>query len=66
VSIDTGGLPLLARRDADVFALDDTRVLRRYSDPSHSATQVEARVMEHLASPAIPCRACTRPPTPTS
>ncbi|MBR7830709.1 phosphotransferase [Actinospica sp. MGRD01-02] len=55
MSIDTEGLPLLARgRDADVYALDDTRVLRRYRDPSHSATQLEARVMDYLATHGYP------------
>jgi len=48
-------LPLLAHgRDADVFALDDTRVLRRYRDPSHSNTLMEAKVMEYLASRGYP------------
>jgi aminoglycoside phosphotransferase (APT) family kinase protein len=47
---------LLAQgRDADVFALDDgTRVLRRYRDPSHSNTEMEARVMEYLAAQGYP------------
>ena len=46
---------LLAQgRDADVFALDDTRVLRRYRDPSHSNTHLEARVMQYLADRGYP------------
>jgi aminoglycoside phosphotransferase (APT) family kinase protein len=46
---------LLAQgRDADVFALDDARVLRRYRDPSHSNTELEARVMEYLAAQGYP------------
>lgn len=51
----TDDLHLLGRgRDADVFALDDTRVLRRYRDPSHSNTRLEARVMEHVAAHGYP------------
>ena len=51
----TTSMRLLARgRDADVFALDDTRVLRRYRDPSHSNTEMEARVMEYLAGRGYP------------
>ena len=46
---------LLAQgRDADVFALDDARVLRRYRDPLHSNTEMEARVMEYLAGQGYP------------
>jgi len=46
---------LLARgRDADVFALDDARVLRRYRDPSHSNTHTEARIMGYLAARGYP------------
>lgn len=46
---------LLAQgRDADVFVLDDTRVLRRYRDRTHSNTQTEARVMEYLAAQGYP------------
>ena len=48
-------LPLLGQgRDADVYALDDTRVLRRYRDPSHSNTLLEAKAMEYLASRGYP------------
>ena len=51
----TTSMRLLARgRDADVFALDDTRVLRRYRDPSHSNTEMEARVMRYLAGRGYP------------
>lgn len=51
----TDDLQLLAHgRDADVFALDDTRVLRRYRDPSHSNTRLEAQVMEYVASHGYP------------
>ena len=53
--VTTTSMRLLAQgRDADVFALDDTRVLRRYRDPSHSNTQTEARVMEYLAAQGYP------------
>jgi aminoglycoside phosphotransferase (APT) family kinase protein len=46
---------LLAQgRDADVFVLDDTRVLRRYRNPSHSNTEAEARVMGYLAAQGYP------------
>jgi aminoglycoside phosphotransferase (APT) family kinase protein len=46
---------LLAQgRDADVYALDDTRVLRRYRDPSHSNTLMEAKIMEYVASHGYP------------
>ena len=46
---------LLAQgRDADVFALDDTRVLRRYRDPTHSNTLMETRVMRYLATQSYP------------
>jgi len=49
------GMRLLAQgRDADVFALDDARVLRRYRDPSHSNTHTEARVMQYVASRGYP------------
>jgi aminoglycoside phosphotransferase (APT) family kinase protein len=48
-------LRLLAQgRDADVFAIDDARVLRRYRDPSHSNTLMEARIMEYLADRGYP------------
>jgi aminoglycoside phosphotransferase (APT) family kinase protein len=48
-------LRLLAQgRDADVFALDDARVLRRYRDPSHSNTLMEVRIMEYLADRGYP------------
>ena len=51
----TTNMRLLAQgRDADVFALDDTRVLRRYRDPSHSNTLTEARVMEYVAGHGYP------------
>ncbi|HET9172897.1 MAG TPA: aminoglycoside 3'-phosphotransferase/choline kinase family protein [Actinospica sp.] len=51
----TTGLELIAQgRDADVFALDDTRVLRRYRNPAHSNTLMEAKVMEHLAARGYP------------
>ena len=53
--VTTTSMRLLAQgRDADVFALDDTRVLRRYRDPTHSNTQTEARVMEYLAAQGYP------------
>jgi aminoglycoside phosphotransferase (APT) family kinase protein len=46
---------LLAQgRDTDVYALDDTRVLRRYRDPAHSNTQIEARIMQYVAGHGYP------------
>lgn len=42
-----------AGRDADVFALDDGRVLRRYRDPCRSAER-EARVMAYAHSCGVP------------
>lgn len=49
------GLELLARgRDADVYALDDTTVLRRVRVPASSRTLHEARVMTHLAEHGFP------------
>jgi aminoglycoside phosphotransferase (APT) family kinase protein len=49
------GLELLARgRDADVYALDDTTVLRRVRVPEASRTLHEARVMTHLAEHGFP------------
>jgi aminoglycoside phosphotransferase (APT) family kinase protein len=51
----TDAPPLLAQgRDADVFALDDTRVLRRFRDPRHRDTADEARVMRHVAVHGYP------------
>ncbi|HWG26256.1 phosphotransferase [Actinospica sp.] len=48
-------LPLLAHgRDADVYALDDARVLRRYRNPAHSNTHMEAKVMEYVGSRGYP------------
>jgi aminoglycoside phosphotransferase (APT) family kinase protein len=48
-------LTLLAHgRDADVYALDDTRVLRRYRNAAHSNTHREAKVMEYLDSRGYP------------
>jgi len=48
-------LELLAHgRDADVYALDDTTVLRRYRDPTHSNTLMEAKVMAYLAEHGYP------------
>jgi aminoglycoside phosphotransferase (APT) family kinase protein len=51
--VDVTDLPLLgAGREADVYALDDVRVLRRYrrgADASH-----EARVMRHVAAHGYP------------
>jgi tRNA A-37 threonylcarbamoyl transferase component Bud32 len=48
-------LELIAQgRDADVYALDDTRVLRRYRNPDHSNTLMEAKVMEYLATRGYP------------
>ena len=48
-------LELIAQgRDADVFALDDTRVLRRYRNPAHSNTLMEAKVMGYLADRGYP------------
>ncbi len=47
-------MQLLGRgRDADVFALDDRRVLRRYRDPGRSADR-EARVMTHARAAGLP------------
>lgn len=40
-------------RDADVFALDGGRVLRRYRDPQRSAER-EARVMAHARAAGLP------------
>lgn len=37
-----------------MFALDDTRVLRRYRNPSHGNTLMEARIMEYLADHRYP------------
>ena len=49
------GMRLLAQgRDADVFALDNARVLRRYRNPLHSNTHTEARVMQYVASRGYP------------
>ena len=46
---------LLAQgRDTDVYALDDTTVLRRYRDPTHSNTLMEAKVMAYLAEHGYP------------
>ena len=42
-----------AGRDADVFALDDDRVLRRYRDAGRSAER-EAAVMVHARSAGLP------------
>jgi aminoglycoside phosphotransferase (APT) family kinase protein len=50
----TRPLLLAQGRDTDVFALDDTRVLRRYRDPSHSNTLMEARIMEYVADHGYP------------
>ena len=48
------GLRLLATgRDADVFWLDDGRVLRRYRDGS-ADTAAEAAIMHHVASHGYP------------
>lgn len=48
-------LELLAQgREADVYALDDTRVLRRYRDTTHSDTLLEVKVMEYLAGQGYP------------
>ena len=48
-------LELLAQgRDADVYALDDATVLRRYRDPTHSNTLMEAKVMAYLAEHGYP------------
>jgi aminoglycoside phosphotransferase (APT) family kinase protein len=45
---------LLGRgRDADVFVLDDGRVLRRYRDPGRTAER-EARVMTHARDAGLP------------
>ncbi|MFC7221312.1 phosphotransferase [Streptomyces polyrhachis] len=46
-------MELIARgRDADVYALDDTRVLRRYREPR--PTEREARLMAYLAECGYP------------
>ncbi|MBN1094320.1 phosphotransferase [Blastococcus sp. TML/M2B] len=42
-----------AGRDADVFALDGGRVLRRYRDPGKTADR-EAAVMAHARSHGLP------------
>ena len=48
-------LELLAQgREADVYALDDTTVLRRYRNPAHSNTLMEAKVMAYLAEHGEP------------
>ncbi|MGW5876164.1 phosphotransferase [Nocardiopsis terrae] len=44
--------PLAAGRDADVFALDDHRVLRRYRNPQDTAP--EAAAMAHAAEHGFP------------
>ncbi|MCZ7423041.1 phosphotransferase [Verrucosispora sp. WMMA2121] len=44
--------PFAAGRDADVYALDDRRVLRRYRDGT--AVAGEARFMSHLHAAAFP------------
>ncbi|GIJ12660.1 phosphotransferase [Micromonospora andamanensis] len=44
--------PFAAGRDADVYALDDGRVLRRYRDGTDVA--VEARFMSHLHAAGFP------------
>ncbi|MFF5219315.1 phosphotransferase [Micromonospora sp. NPDC000442] len=44
--------PFAAGRDADVYALDDARVLRRYRDGTDVA--VEARFMSHLHAAGFP------------
>jgi aminoglycoside phosphotransferase (APT) family kinase protein len=44
--------PLAAGRDADVFSLDDHRVLRRYRDGSDATA--EAALMSYLSSCAYP------------
>lgn len=52
---DTRDLPLLARgRDADVYALDHARVLRRFRHPAHGDTALEAAVMAHAADHGYP------------
>jgi aminoglycoside phosphotransferase (APT) family kinase protein len=46
---------LLAQgRDADVYALDDTRVLRRFRNPAGRDTQREARVMRYVEEHGYP------------
>jgi aminoglycoside phosphotransferase (APT) family kinase protein len=51
---DDGGMRLLARgREADVYVLDDTRVLRRFRDPDRD-TAHEAKVMDYLAARGYP------------
>ncbi|WBB53172.1 phosphotransferase [Verrucosispora sp. WMMD573] len=47
-----GTTPFAAGRDADVYALDDARVLRRYRDGTD--VTVEARFMSHLHAAGFP------------
>ena len=55
MTTDTTGMPLLARgRDADVYVLDDTRVLRRFREPRHRDTAGEAQIMRWVAEHGYP------------
>lgn len=48
------GMELIARgRDADVFALDESRVLRRYRHEGRP-TDLESRLMTHLTACGYP------------
>lgn len=48
-------LPLLASgRDADVYALDHDRVLRRFRHRDHGDPEAEARIMAHVAEHGYP------------
>ncbi|MFF9431083.1 phosphotransferase [Streptomyces sp. NPDC014746] len=51
-------------RTADVYALDEHRVLRRYRDPSHGDPASEAAVMIHLARHGYPVPAVRPEDTP--
>ena len=59
MEVDVAGLPLLASgRDADVFALDAHRVLRRYRDGGDS--EPEAAVMAYVRGLGFPAPAVLR------
>jgi Phosphotransferase enzyme family len=55
MSTGRAGLQLLASgRDADVYALDHDRVLRRFRRPGHGDPEAEARIMAHVAAHGYP------------
>jgi hypothetical protein len=57
--VDATTAPLGSGRTADVYALDERRVLRRYR--TGGDVRAEAEVMRHLHASAIRCPPCTTP-----